>query len=339
MKFIDNTLMAIRDLWSVINSIRGEYDEVSQELWDELDPEAMEAQSKRMVKTVRKMPRDVRGHDAFDGIADLAKNYMTVVPLIAAILHPSMRPRHWDQMRKAAKKDFEDPLQNPKQQLKDILALDMHLFAGEVEDISDQALKEEKMEKQLAILKENWACVEWVEEQYQEGSDIYMLRIGEDDFEMLENDQLTVQGMMGSRFLATFEKEVTTWQKELAGISENSNLISEVQRLWSYLEPLFIGSEEVKKELAEDAARFVQIDMDVKSILKEARKTKSIIRAANKEGLFEHLESTCQEFPNQFPLRCNHLTYLLIQLQHRQNDKRSSLEQAQVTKQLSTYES
>ena len=79
-----------------------------------------------------------------------------------------------------------------------------------------------------------------------------MLRIGEDDFEMLENDQLTVQGMMGSRFLATFEKEVTTWQKELAGISENSNLISEVQRLWSYLEPLFIGSEEVKKELAED---------------------------------------------------------------------------------------
>ena len=35
MKFIDDTLMAIRDLWSVINSIRGEYDEVSQELWDE----------------------------------------------------------------------------------------------------------------------------------------------------------------------------------------------------------------------------------------------------------------------------------------------------------------
>ena len=49
--------------------------------------------------------------------------------------------------------------------------------------------------------------------------------------------------------------------------------------------------------------------------------------------------STYQGFPNQFPLRCSHLTYLLIQLQHRQNDKRSSLEQAQVTKQLSTYES
>ena len=250
MAFIDTTLLAVRDLWSVINNIRNEYEEVCEELWDELDPDAMEAQSKRMVKMVRKMPRDVRGHDAFDGIADLAKNYMTVVPLVAAILHPSMRPRHWDQMRAAAKKDFEDPLQNPKQKLRNIMDLGMHEFAGEVEDISDQALKEEKMEKQLAILKENWACVEWVEEKYQEGLDIYLLRIGEDDFEMLENDQLTVQGMMGSRFLSTFETEVTNLAKELAGVSENSNLISEVQRLWSYLEPLFIGSEEVKKGIS-----------------------------------------------------------------------------------------
>ena len=60
--------------------------------------------------------------------------------------------------------------------------------------------------------------------------------MGEDDFEMLENDQLTVQGMMGSRFLSTFETEVTTWQRELAGVSENSNLISKCSgfgRIWS----------------------------------------------------------------------------------------------------------
>ena len=63
-----------------------------------------------------------------------------------------------------------------------------------------------------------------------------------------------------------------------------------MQRLWSYLEPLFIGSEKLK-ELAEDAARFVQIDIDVKQIVKDARATKSIIRA-NKEGLFEKLEET-----------------------------------------------
>jgi dynein heavy chain len=292
MKFIDTTLLSIRELWQVIKSIREDYEIASNQIWDELDTDAMEGQSKKMVKAVRKMPRDVRGHDAFDGVAEMSKNYMSVVPLIGAILHPSMRPRHWNLMREKVGKDFEDPLQNPKQKLSNILSLGLHNVIGEVEDISDQALKEEKMEKQLAILKENWTTVEWYEEQYQEGSDIYMLRIGDDDFEMLENDQLTVQGMMGSRFLATFETEVTTWQRELAGVSENTALIGEVQRLWSYLEPLFIGSEEVKKELAEDAARFVTIDINVKQLLKDARVAKSIIRACNKDGLFALLEET-----------------------------------------------
>ena len=44
-----------------------------------------------------------------------------------------------------------------------------------------------------------------------------LLKITDDDFEMLENDQLTIQGMMGSRYLSTFEEEVTGWQRELAG--------------------------------------------------------------------------------------------------------------------------
>lgn len=45
-------------------------------------------------------------------------------------------------------------------------------------------------------------------------------------------------------------------------------LIGEIQRTWSYLEPLFIGSEEVKRELPEDAKRFEGIDQNVKHELK-----------------------------------------------------------------------
>ena len=49
---------------------------------------------------------------------------------------------------------------------------------------------------------------------------VNLLNIAGDDFEMLENDQLTIQGMMGSRYLATFEDEVTQWQRELAGVAD-----------------------------------------------------------------------------------------------------------------------
>ncbi len=48
--------------------------------------------------------------------------------------------------------------------------------------------------------------------------------------------------------------------------------MAEVQRSWSFLENLFIHSEEVKKELPKESERFVGIDQEVKSILKEGER-------------------------------------------------------------------
>jgi dynein heavy chain len=41
-------------------------------------------------------------------------------------------------------------------------------------------------------------------------------------------------------------------------------IISEVQKTWAFLENLFIGSEEVKKELPNESKSFIGIDKDVK---------------------------------------------------------------------------
>ena len=62
-------------------------------------------------------------------------------------------------------------------------------------------------------------------------------------------------------------------------------VLNEIQRTWSYLEPLFIKSEEVRKELPKDAKRFQGIDKTVRQILKDAEDTKNIVNACNKVRL------------------------------------------------------
>ena len=47
-------------------------------------------------------------------------------------------------------------------------------------------------------------------------------------------------------------------------------LAAEVQRNWSFLEQLFMSSDEVKKELPETAEKFIGIDQKVKEILRDA---------------------------------------------------------------------
>ncbi len=65
-----------------------------------------------------------------------------------------------------------------------LLELNLHTHTAEVEEITDQALKEEKMESALKRLDEVWANVNFVSSPYKEGSDIMLLAIAEEDYDM-----------------------------------------------------------------------------------------------------------------------------------------------------------
>ena len=72
------------------------------------------------------------------------------------------------------------------------------------------------------------------------------------------------------------------------------------------METLFIGSEEVKKELPEDAARFVGIDSDVREILTKCAEIKNVVNACNQDGLLKRLEGVqklleiCEKSLNEY---------------------------------------
>jgi dynein heavy chain len=87
-----------------------------------------------------------------------------------------------------------------------------------------------------------------------------MIKLSEDNFDMLEENQQSVNAMFSSRYLSTFETKIVYWQKALAQVSEVVVLVSEVQRSWSFLENLFIHSDEVKKELPKESIKFIDID-------------------------------------------------------------------------------
>jgi hypothetical protein len=60
----------------------------------------------------------------------------------------------------------------------------------------------------------------WAKMILQADSPVRLLKLSEDDFETLEQDQLAIQNMTASRFLATFETEVMGWQKSLAMVAD-----------------------------------------------------------------------------------------------------------------------
>jgi dynein heavy chain len=101
--------------------------------------------------------------------------------------------------------------------------------------------------------------------------------------------------MFSNRYLATFEETVTYWNKGLASIAEIVLLAGEVQRTWSFLENLFIHSEEVKKELPKQSEAFIGIDKDVKEILADGYKKQVALDFCSQPNVLPDLERVQKE--------------------------------------------
>ena len=291
MKF---DISRMEELWKISVGLDKHITEIEKERWTELNVEALEDGAKAQLKAVKSCHKCVRWSPAFHAIDKKCKNFLVTIPLVSLLMSKAMRPRHWDALVEVTKvPDFRPPTVNDDMILCDLLALNLHKNSNEVEEICDQASKEEKIEVTLAQMEGRWSKILFTMSPYKKqdsDEEIPLLGIGEEDFESLENDQLMIQGILASRFVSQFKESVSKWQRELFNVNEVFLLISEIQRTWSYLEPLFIHSEEVKRELPEDTTRFSSIDENVQTTLKTAWSTKNVKNAFNKDGLTNNLE-------------------------------------------------
>ena len=277
----------IKDIWDYSALVEKQFTKWRETLWNDIDTATMEDATKAFQKDVKALPKKLRATNAFIGLDDSVKNFLTSVPLVADLRSPDMRDRHWKSLMDVTGKQF---VIDDQFSLDSLLALELHKFEDEVGEIVDCAQKEAKMEVSLAKLEVTWAKVEWAQMKHKD-TDVNTIKLGEEDFEALEDNQVVVQGMLANRYMKTFEEAITGWNKKLMMVADVNQILSEIQRTWAYLESLFIHSDEVKKELPEAADRFKKIDGVVKQILKEACGVKNVVQSSNKAGLLKDLEN------------------------------------------------
>ncbi len=63
-----------------------------------------------------------------------------------------------------------------------------------------------------------------------------------------------------------------------------------MQKTWSFLENLFIHSEEVKKELPEISRQFVGIDKEMREVMAKGKEVKNILNFCTIDGMYKKLD-------------------------------------------------
>ena len=95
----------------------------------------------------------------------------------------------------------------------------------------------------------------------------FRLRSVEDLFTLLEDNQVLLSSMKASRFVKPFESQVDKWERMLSLIMETIEGILAVQKQWMYLENIFVGSEDIRKQLPNETLMFDDVNNQWSSLM------------------------------------------------------------------------
>uniref|UniRef100_H2YYB5 AAA+ ATPase domain-containing protein n=1 Tax=Ciona savignyi TaxID=51511 RepID=H2YYB5_CIOSA len=279
-------VILLKSLWDMITLVKTSIEDWKKTKWANINVEQMELDCKKFAKDIRALDKEMRAWDSFGGLDSVVKNMLTSLRAVSELQNPAIRDRHWQQLMQATKVKFS---MDEDTTLADLLMLNLHNFEDEVRGIVDKSVKEMGMEKILKELDITWGSMEFKYEPHTR-TKIPLLQSDEELIETLEENQVQLQNLMTSKYIGYFLDQVSTWQKSLSTADSVITIWFEVQRTWSYLEAIFIGSEDIRSQLPEDSKRFEGIDIDFKELVAQMEATPNVVKATNKPGLYDKLE-------------------------------------------------
>ncbi|GMF23629.1 unnamed protein product [Phytophthora lilii] len=264
---------------------------LSSMLWAELDVAAMNKGIEELEKRCRKIPKDLKAMSTFVEVEKQILSFKESIPLIQSLKNEAMKPRHWEELMTVTQVRFDMNLKTFT--LGNLFAMKLHRFSSEIGEIVNAAMQEQKIEQEILKIEDSWskAVLELVKYKKNGTDRGWVLRAADELKITLEDHMLNLQTMSGSRFIANFAERVRKWEKRLGVVNECLDIWFVVQRKWMYLESIFVGAEDIRQQLPEEAKKFDAIDKAWKTIMGATYKNANAVEACTAENRVETLHS------------------------------------------------
>ena len=292
LKSCDAELLHLKLIWDHATLIEHTFASWEATPWALVDCDGCYGHAKRLQAQVLALEKRVRAAPSWGAYVGMAKglsDMLATLPLVQDLRDDAMRDRHWKKLMRICGKTF---VLDDKFCLRDLLRLQLHLFAEAVGDIVEQSRQEIKIDKALTKIEVTWVNLS-LEYTLFKNSGVKVLveaSLGP-IYESLDEHEAALQAMMGNRFVGFFESAVSSWRSKLGNVRATLDAWIEVQRQWCSLESIFLGSEDIREQLPDDAKRFDGIDGTFREQMADS--PASPIDACMREGRMEALH-TCQ---------------------------------------------
>ncbi|NXI41699.1 DYH17 protein, partial [Galbula dea] len=287
LKVCGREMRLLKELWDMVILVNTNMDAWKTIRWKDINIEQMDMDCMKFAEDIRSLDKEMRSWNVFTGLDNSIKKMIISLHAVKELQNPAIKGRHWQEFMQAIKVNYT---MSEDTTLGDLLQLNLHEFKDEICDIVNKAMKESELEKVLNALDATWARMVLKHEPHARTGTM-LLKSDEVLIETLEDSQVQLQNLMTSKYLAAFLQEMSGWQQKLSTTDSIISIWFEVQRTWSYLESVFVGSEDVRSQLPEDSLCFDAIDQDFKDLMAGSVEAPNVIEATNKPGVSKELEA------------------------------------------------
>ena len=348
MEELKADLEQLKMVWRVVREWNDLYEGWKDGKFNDLDVESMENGATLLYKQITKLGRGkVKEWGTWISLKDTVDSFKRIMPLIVDMRNPAVRRRHWELVMEACGKQFDPTSEGFT--LDKVVELGLDHYAEAISEISTDATKELSVENTLRGIADVWTNVVLDTGPFKEGrDDVMKLRSADDIFTALEDNTVTLSTLKASKFFSVFERTITSWEKTLGVVNDVVEMVLKVQLAWMYLENIFIGSEDIARQLPSETEMFGTINTRFIKLMQEMHKTSNVVLACTamrapdigdtpdvsllnelsamdsnleriQKSLDDYLESKRQMFPRFYFLSNDDLLQILGQAKEPQN--------------------
>ena len=275
-----------KNMWQGLNDWGIQVEEWKAADFETLNPEDMGVKVGKYNKIVGQCDKGLPTNTVLPLLADKVTTFKAMTPVVVALRNAALKAHHWEQIETAIHTTID---RGDGFNLGYLLELKVNEYREEIETISTAATQENVLEEMLAKVENAWRDNEFVVNSYKESKDVFILGGVDDVMAILEETQVLVQTILGSRFVGPMQKRVDEWEKKLRLFSETLDEWLAVQRAWMYLESIFKAAD-IQRQLPNEFKDFEKINKMWLELMKKTNADPSALKQATAPKLKENLE-------------------------------------------------
>ena len=256
LESLDAKMKLMKNLWQGVHDWGAQVEGWSTAPFESLDTEEMQKAVTKYNKVCAECEKGLPPNSVLPLLKDKVDVFKARVPVVVAQRNEALKEHHWVLIEEAIHVEID---RGENFTLGYLLQLHVNEYREQIETVSTAATQEGVLEEMLAKVEGAWKNLEFTVNMYKEQKDIFILDGMDDVLAVLEETQVLVQTILGSRFVGPMQKRVDEWDKKLRLVSDTLDEWLNVQRAWVYLESIFKAAD-IQRQLPNEYKQFDQVN-------------------------------------------------------------------------------